>query len=351
MATIKMLVLIGFCTLLMAVQNNLAYAQPEQTQKTWRAIVFSPQGLKSPPVDFLPNFERLVDEALAPMGINVIIFDMHWHNFQFTCREELKAVNLPSSRAFAAADAGKMAAICRKHNIRVMVGMNFLTHQNHGQLLSAFPQFKWPDNPRLWNPLNPDVNQVAFDMADELIDAFQAEAIHVGMDEAWGFKLDTLPGAESYTPATLFAKCVNDYYDHFVKHRGIPMLMWADMLEGDRQKLNTADAAELIPKDIILCYWEYRYRDQYPWLQQFIDKGFRVLACPWKGARPAKSLVGAAKRIDNPKMLGVLYTTWCGRIRYDLRPALLREGKQDKLDAAARGVADAMRSTLPMLRE
>ncbi len=316
----------------------------------WRAIVFAPQGNQESPNNFLPDFKRLVEEAFAPMGINIVIFDMHWNNFRFTCRPELKKLELPEGRRFTAKDARQMSKICKSNGIRVIVGLNFLSHQDHGQLLKAFPEYNWPGTKQLWDPFNPEVNKVAFAMADELIDAFQADGFHAGMDEARDFNLKTHPKAKGWTPSKLFAKCVTEYHEHLVKKRGVEMLIWADMLE-DRHHTDTAKALNLIPKDVILCHWKY-YKPQknYPLLKKFVNNNFRVLLCPWKNVKATRSVAKAVVGLDDPKMLGVLYTTWCGKIGSDLRPALLQKGDQSKLDETARGIAASMRATLPMLR-
>ena len=60
--------------------------------------------------------------------------------------------------------------------------------------MQAHPEFDQPlDIPagdkhvysREWCPSNPDVNKIVFDLFDELIDAFEADALHVGMDEVF----------------------------------------------------------------------------------------------------------------------------------------------------------------------
>jgi len=319
-----------------------------QGSEYWRAIVFAPQGVKDVD-DFSVSFERLVKEALAPMGINVVIFDMHWTNFRFKCRPEFAKVKLSKERQFGKADARRLTRICRENGVRVMVGMNFLTHQNYGQLLKAFPELQWPRSKDIWDPFDPKTNEIAFAMADELLDAFQADGFHVGMDEGWGFHLDHFPKkkVDGWTPATLFAKCVKDYHEHFVGKRGVTMLMWDDMLY--RQNRGTEPALDMIPKDIVLCHWDYSFRRDYPMLRKYVDKGFRVLGCPWKNPAATRAMTESVLRIDEPKVLGVLYTTWYGRIGTDLRPALLREKGWKKLSATVKGLAEGMRLTLPML--
>jgi len=310
----------------------------------WLGMVFAPQG-----PDFMSGFRKLVTEALAPMGLNTIIFDMHWHGFRYRCYPELSRIDYTEDRGFTKEETQKMAAICRENGIRVMVGMNILTHQNYGVMLKAFPEFAEPGVKDVWCPLHPKVNEVAFKMMDELLDAFQADAFHVGMDEAWGFQSKECMRCRDKEPARLFARVVKDMHAHLVGKRKVEMLMWGDMLLGWHGK-GAKPATDLIPKDIIICDWHYNNAADYPSVRFFLDKGFRVWPCGWKDAAATRSFVESSLRDANERMLGHLYTTWCGRIAQDLRPALLQEGEQSKLDRTARGVAAAMRETIQIIK-
>src|SRR5205085_11379595 len=84
---------------------------------------------------------------------------------------------------------------------------------------------------RSWCPFHPEVNKVVFALMDELIDAFDADAFHVGMDEV--FILGQCPRCKGKENADLFAKAVNDLHAHLVGKRKLQMLMWGDrLLEG-----------------------------------------------------------------------------------------------------------------------
>jgi hypothetical protein len=63
--------------------------------------------------------------------------------------------------------------------------------ENTGPLLTKYPELDltpgaFPENEgiycRAWDLLNPKVNEIVFALMDELIDAFQPDAFHVGMD-------------------------------------------------------------------------------------------------------------------------------------------------------------------------
>ena len=105
------------------------------------------------------------------------------------------------------------------------------------------------------------------------------------------------------------------------------MLMWGDRLI-DADKINygewessmngTARAIDMIPKDIIICDWNYESLDAYNNLAQdgyasipmFIDKGFRIIPTSWRVVENMKSLMQYSLKQNNPKMLGHLFTLW-----------------------------------------
>lgn len=334
--------------------------------KMWRSLVFAPE-FKQKPDEYLTKFEKLVTDALVPLGINLIIFDMHWNNYSFSHVPGLRPLNKPPFGAVTAKEARKLAEICRRNGIKVMVGMNFLTHQNYGQLLKAYPKFAWPGNDKLWNPLNPEVNKIAFMMADELIDAFDAEGFHIGMDEGWGFNVENLPGSEGFTTPELFSKAINEYHEHFVNEKKVELLMWSDMLEGRYEDAPVMGAISTLPKDIILVHWDYKcHWKHYPGIGQFVEKflpicpwdgkeleeligkGFRVMVSPWKNPRAAKKLAMATKELDSENIQGILYTTWSSEVVDSLREALLGSHSKGKPDPTISGVAESIRETIDM---
>ncbi|RUM94936.1 MAG: hypothetical protein DSZ28_00635 [Thiothrix sp.] len=344
--------------------NTSEASTNEADNQKWRGIIFAPE-YKSESEDYIKKFESLVTEALSPLGINLIIFDMHWSNYRFTGIPGLTPLDNPPFGVVTASDAKKMADICRENGIQVMVGMNFLTHQSFGQLLKAFPQYQWPGNEKLWNPLNTKVNEIAFKMADELIESFGAEGFHVGMDEGWGFNVENLPEAKSHSTAELFAKAINEYHDHFVKEKGIEMMMWSDMLEERYDDAPVGDAISMIPKDIILMSWDYEcHWKRYPGLGRFIekfipvcpwdskwpaklaDKGFRVMVSPWKNPRASEALAESTTRIRNDKFKGILYTTWSPQVVYDLKDALLNKHTKRSIDPTIIGIAKSINKTI-----
>jgi hypothetical protein len=269
--------------------------------------------------------------ALARLGVNTLVCEVNY-SFDFQSHPELKR----GAGAITKAAAGKFVAACRKHSVRVIPMLNCLGHQswkaNTAIFLKTYPQFdetpgQFPDNKgiycRSWCPQHPEVNKVVFALMDELIDAFEADAFHVGMDEVFLIASEHCPRCKGQDPAKLFAKAVTDYHDR-LKARGVRMLMWGDRLidgkatgmgEWEAATNGTAPAVDLIPKDIILCPWHYNKRAAYPSIPLFLAKGFRVLPAGWNKPDAVAALIDYALAQKNPGVLGYMATTWSTDVR------------------------------------
>jgi len=264
--------------------------------------------------------------GLADLGINVIIAEINY-GYEYQSHPQLRADN-PSKKE----QIKKLVAECRAHHIRLIPQFQCLGHQSWSKytapLLAKYPQFdetpgQYPGNEgiycRSWCPLHPEVNRVVFDLMDELIDVFEPDAFHVGMDEVFLIGEDACPRCKGKNKAGLFAKAVNDYYKHLVGKHKLEMLMWGDRLI-DARKINygkwessandTAGAIDLVPKDIIICDWHYEPRQTYESIPMFLEKGFRVWPAGWRKVEATKSLIAYSRGLNNSKMLGHLNTTW-----------------------------------------
>jgi len=272
--------------------------------------------------------EGLTDavSGLAQVGINAIVAEINY-GFQYQSHPELASDNASSKEQI-----GKLVAECRKNKIRLIPQFQCLGHQSWSKhtfsLLTKYPQFdespgQYPENKdiycRSWCPLHPDVNPIIFSLMDELIDAFQADALHVGMDEVFLIGEESCPRCKGKDKAELFAKAVNDYHKHLVEDKKVEMLMWGDrLIDSSAIKYGTWEASDngtsraidLIAKDIIICDWHYEPRDAYESVPMFLDKGFRVWPSSWKKPDAAKALIDYSRAQASPRMLGHLNTTW-----------------------------------------
>lgn len=271
----------------------------------------------------LPAIEQLITEHLPRLRLNQLILEINY-NFRYRSHPEI------------AEEGGLMVEDCRRlreradrNNVRLIPMINCLGHQSWaertGKFLTAHPEFDEtpdlpPNNPgiycRSWCPSHPDVNRVVFALFDELIDAFRADAFHVGLDEV--FILGECPRCKGKDNADLFAKAVNDYHGHLVGRRKVQMMMWGDRLldsattpygTWEASANGTAPAIDRIPKDIVICDWHYEKTD-YPSVKHFLDKGFPVWPAGWNKEENAARLVETALANRGERMMGYLATTW-----------------------------------------
>jgi len=235
-------------------------------------------------------------------------------------------------------DARDISALCRKLGIRVIPLFQCLGHQGWGgspnSILRRYPEFdetphvpldaKWPDFfCRSWCPLHPGVNALVFDLMDDIIDAFEADAFHVGMDEVFALADDGCPRCQGKPRAELFAKAVNDYYG-YLKRRNVDMFMWGDRLndsaktgynEWEGDTFGTHAAIDAIPRDITILDWHYEKLDAYPSVGIFLRKGFTVWPCCWFKTEAALHFLAESRRIAEAlgaeeRMPGMVVTSW-----------------------------------------
>lgn len=340
----------------------------EKKRDLWRGVHVMAWGPAGGP-KAIPPLKRAITDVLLPLGVNVIVFEVDY-NFAFKSHPELRY-----DEVITKTQARDLAAFCRKHGVRLIPQFNCLGHQSWVRqdvifpLMTEYPELEEiPDLPpekaakrlKSWCPLHPKVNEIVFALMDELIDAFEADAFHVGMDEVLTIASPKCPRCRGKDPADLFARAVNDYHQHLVQERGLTMLMWGDRLLDSKaanmgrgweaSHVGTAPAIDRIPKDIIICDWHYSLQDEYPSIRHFQERGFRVWPSTWKNVKATEAVVVYAHRHATQRMLGHLCTSWV------LKPglfaqALLGEGDPEALKSRATPAAAAVRAAMHKLDE
>lgn len=267
---------------------------------------------------------------LASNGVNVVILEVDYA-YEFQSHPEVRG-----KQFITRTQAHELTAAAHAQGIRLIPQINCLGHQSWSKttlpLLAEHPEFdetpgQFPDNKgiycRSWCPQNPDVNGVVFALIDELIDGFDADAVHVGMDEVFLIGSQYCPRCRGGDPAKLFAKAVNDLHEHIVRQRKVQMLMWGDRFldanqlrfsEWEASKNGTQGAVDLVPKDIILCDWHYEKRDDYGSVPFLMGKGFRVWPSGWQPLDATQAFSHFAAQQKNPNLVGYLCTTW-GKVK------------------------------------
>ena len=293
----------------------------------------------APRVALVDDFVKFIDQELAPAHFNLLILRVEY-NYAYKSHPELQ-----DEDPLTEADVKKLVNVCRKHNIRLVPLLDLLGHQsqrtNLGTLLCVYPEFdetphipmpdefKYP-NPdgfimKSYCPRHPEVHTVIFNLLDELIDVFEADCFHAGMDEVFYIGHDQCPRCRGIDKAELFAEEVRTIHDH-LKQKNCRMMIWGDRLIDGRAtgtgmwegSMNaTHRAIDLIPKDVFICDWHYERADLTPVL--FAAKGFDVAVCPWKKADVALTQLNDMLRfrqqtapVMGQHFQGVIQTVWYG---------------------------------------
>ncbi len=274
--------------------------------------------------------EELIQEVprLARRGVNLLFVEVDY-NYEYQSHPELRG-----PEPVTEAQVKRLVGLCRQYRIRLIPEFQSFGHQSWEKktfsLLTVYPQFdetpgKYPGNQgiycRSWCPLHPELPPIINDLYDELLEAFEADGLHVGMDEVFIIADPDCPRCRGKDPAELFAHAVQTAYDHIVRRRGKEMFMWGDRLldgkatgygEWEASTNGTHPAIDLIPRDIIICDWHYEIMPGgvYPSIPLFIEKGFRVLPTSFRNEKAAEALIDYSLQFSTDRMLGHLCTIW-----------------------------------------
>ena len=293
--------------------------------------------IAAPSPDRVADFVDFINRELVPNNVNTLVLRVDY-NFQYRSHPELR-----DEDALSRKDIRKIVKACRKGGIRVIPQINLLGHQSWHieltRLLEVYPQFdetpwielpekyEWPNPDGLYCksycPLHPEVHDVVFALVDEIVEVFEADAFHAGMDEVFYIGMDRCPRCGGRDKAELFATEVTRIRNHLAAN-GVELWIWGDRLidgkttgigEWEASMNTTHRAIDLIPKDVVINDWHYERAD--PTAPYFAAKGFTVVTCPWKLGEVAVTQIEDTvrfRRSSTPEMrdrfAGVMQTIW-----------------------------------------
>ncbi len=315
--------------------------------------------ISAPGPEGLDRFITFMREDLAVNGVNTLLLRVDFR-YEYETYPNLRSEN-PLSRT----EVKKLVSAAKELGIRLIPHINLLGHQSWhsdlGNLLVEYPEFdetphiqlpepggyEWPNEDGLYCksycPLHPDVHEVVFALVDEIVEVFEADAFHPGLDEVFYIGDDRCPRCAGKNKAELFAGEVTKIHDHLAEN-GVEMWMWGDRLidgkttgigmwEGSENE--THPAIDLIPKDIVICDWHYERAD--PTAALFALKGFSVITCPWNRAEVAVAQVNMTVNFranstsaTQDRYRGMMQTVWSSAAKF-LDAWESREGEESMM--------------------
>jgi hypothetical protein len=295
--------------------------------------------IAAPSTGGLELFLKFISEELAPAGFNLLILRVDY-GYAYKSHPELR-----SDRFLSEDDVKRIVAVCRSGGIRIAPQLNLFGHQSWassiGNLLREYPEFdetphvklpekyEWPNADGLYCksycPLHPDVHKIVFALMDELMDVFETDLFHAGMDEVFYIGDSKCPRCGGRDEAELFAGEVTRLRNHLAQRNG-RLYIWGDRLidgkttgigEWEASMNRTFRAIDLIPKDVFICDWHYDHA--VPASVYFAMKGFDVAVCPWRKSDVAveevKDMLRFRQNSPEPmaqRFRGVIQTVWSG---------------------------------------
>ncbi|MCK5845277.1 MAG: family 20 glycosylhydrolase, partial [Victivallales bacterium] len=150
----------------------------------------------------------------------------------------------------------------------------------------------------------------------ELAGIFPSKYFHLGCDEAWDVGQCPLCSkrlSEGETAGDLFAEYLSEFRDFVVDELGKEVIIWDDMFECYEGTL------EKVPRDVILCCWQYgrcvdvpkahfKNRLEFDLLGEYERLGFRYIFAP--AAYYAGNIETISEYAAKHNPLGGLLTIW-----------------------------------------
>src|SRR5690606_38087340 len=131
-------------------------------------------------------------------------------------------------------------------------------------------------------PADPATREILAKLLEETMRVFDGPYVHVGLDEA---NIGQHPATKQALLDRGRAAVVADhvrFLHSIVTARGRRMMMWADDVlgEGTEGQRHDRALAPLLPRDIVMCNWQYAPEVPAETTQWLLDQGFDVVVCP-----------------------------------------------------------------------
>ena len=160
------------------------------------------------------------------------------------------------------------------------------------------------DTERVLNVDSEDATAFLDRLITNASEPYDTPYIHVGMDETWGIgRGKTFRENEPINPLAMYARHVAKVAE-LCQKRNLQPIMWGDFILGHSgERPMGEEELALLPKDMIMNYWQYGHREAAPHLkaiQAFRDMDYEPVVSPglhnwgrfWPGLDDALATIG-----------------------------------------------------------
>jgi hexosaminidase len=206
-------------------------------------------------------------------------------------------------------EAQRVADLIRSHGMKPIPLIETPGHaqwffyNNQNRDLMQDPQSL---DPYAYNTLDERVYQIILPILSEAVQVFKPEFVHIGHDEVAA--RDRFPGRPDGLALgleKLFADHAVRLYSH-LKSQNVGTMIWHDVAAGEAYG---AKIMPMLPKDIVITYWNYSPAADYPLIDAIQKNGFRVFGSSWFAPNSPESMAQAVARVG---AFGAIQTRWSG---------------------------------------
>jgi hexosaminidase len=206
-------------------------------------------------------------------------------------------------------EARRVAELIRIHGMKAIPLIETPGHaqwffyNNQNRELMQDPDSK---DPYAYNTLDERVYKIILPILSEAVDVFKPDFVHIGHDEvAARDRFPGRPDGMALGLGKLFADHAVRLYSH-LKTLNVGTMIWHDVAATESYR---ETILPLLPKDMVITYWNYSPSADYPLLSYIQKQGFRVIGSSWFASNNPESMASASARVG---ALGALQTRWSG---------------------------------------
>jgi len=191
------------------------------------------------------------------------------------------------------------------------------------QILKYSHYSDFRDNDRVLNTSFPKTYDLISKLISNASEPYKSNLIHLGMDETWGIgRGKTFKANTPINPTKIYAEHVAKVAK-ICEEKGLKPVIWADFVLGSSgEKAMDNESISIIPKNLILNYWNYYSNDEKKYqldIEKIKNMGFDCIASPglWNWGnffpdfkRVRETTYPMMKTLHQEKFEKVMMTMW-----------------------------------------